>query len=107
LSAYSLILEVAVETGIIGLACFLWLLTVTFGLGWQQLRRLRAEGNRQGFWLIGAIATLAGMLGHGLVDTVIYRPEVNTVWWLMVALIASFFRSEPFFQEKPVVIDEI
>lgn len=91
LSAYSIILEVAVETGIIGLTCFLWLLFVIFSLGWQQLNRLRQAGNRQGFWLIGAIATVAGMLGHGLVDTVLYRPEVNTLWWLMIALVTSFY----------------
>jgi putative inorganic carbon (HCO3(-)) transporter len=91
LSAYSIILEVAVETGIIGLTCFLWLLFVIFSLGWQQLNRLRQTGNRQGFWLIGAIATVAGMLGHGLVDTVLYRPEVNTLWWLMIALVTSFY----------------
>jgi putative inorganic carbon (HCO3(-)) transporter len=31
------------------------------------------------------------MLGHGTVDTVWYRPEVNTVWWLMVAMVASYW----------------
>jgi len=25
------------------------------------------------------------MLGHNVGDTVWYRPEVNTLWWLMVA----------------------
>lgn len=91
LSAYSIVLEVAVETGFIGLACFLWLIVVTFNQGIMQLRRLRQLGNRSAFWLIGAIATLVGMLAHGTVDTVWYRPEVNTLWWLMVALIASYY----------------
>jgi len=36
---------------------------------------------------MGAIATLLGMLAHNVADTVWYRPEVNTLWWLMVALI--------------------
>ncbi len=92
LSAYSVILEVAVETGIIGLACFLWLLTVTFNQGWVQLKRLRELGNPQGFWLMAAIAVLVGMLAHGLVDTVWYRPQVNSLWWLMIALIASYYQ---------------
>ncbi len=95
LSAYSILLEIAVETGFIGLACFLWMLIVTFNQGLQQVARLRAFGNREGFWLIGAIAAMLGLLGHGLVDTVWYRPEVNTLWWFMVALIASYYsRSE-------------
>lgn len=91
LSAYSIVLEVAVETGFIGLACFFWLLIVTFNHGILQLLRLRQCLSREGFWLMGAIATLLGMLAHGTVDTVWYRPEVNTLWWLMVALIASYF----------------
>ncbi|MBD2483026.1 IctB family putative bicarbonate transporter [Planktothrix sp. FACHB-1365] len=95
LSAYSILLEITVETGIIGLSCFLWLLTVTFNQGWIQLKRLRELGNIQGFWLIAAISTLVGMLGHGLVDTVWYRPQVNTLWWLMIALIASYYQPKP------------
>ena len=91
LSAYSILLEVAVETGAIGVACFVWLLLVTLNLGLTMLNRLREVGDRAGLWLIGAIATLLGMLSHGLFDTVLYRPQVNTLWWLMFALIASFY----------------
>ncbi len=95
LSAYSVLLEIAVETGFVGLACFLWLLVVTLNQGWRQLLRLRQTKNREGFWLIGAIAIIVGMLAHGAVDTVWYRPEINTVWWLMVALIASYYPNSP------------
>jgi putative inorganic carbon (HCO3(-)) transporter len=91
LSAYSLFLEVAVETGFIGLACFLWLIIVTFNSGFSQLRRWRQSRNLEGFWLIGALATVAGMLAHGIVDTIWFRPEVNSLWWLMVAIIASYW----------------
>ncbi|MBD2253110.1 IctB family putative bicarbonate transporter [Nostoc parmelioides] len=91
LSAYSIFLEVAVEMGFVGLACFLWLIIVTINTAFVQLRRLRQSANVQGFWLIGALATLLGMLAHGTVDTIWFRPEVNTLWWLMVALIASYW----------------
>jgi putative inorganic carbon (HCO3(-)) transporter len=95
LSAYSIFLEVAVETGFIGCACFLWLLVVTFNQGVQQVRRMRALANPDGFWLIGAIAAMTGILSHGFVDTVWYRPEINTLWWLMVAIIASYYSAQP------------
>ena len=95
LSAYSVLLEIAVETGFVGLACFLWLLVVTLNQGWVQLMKLRQTRSRDGFWLIGATAVIVGMLAHGAVDTVWYRPEINTVWWLMVALIASFYSNPP------------
>jgi putative inorganic carbon (hco3(-)) transporter len=92
LSAYSIFFEVTVETGFVGLACFLWLLIVTFNTALLQMQRLRKLRNGEGFWLIGAIAILLGMLAHGTVDTVWYRPEVNTLWWLIVALIASYWK---------------
>ncbi len=102
LSAYSIVLEVAVETGIIGLTCFVWLLVVTFNIGWTQVQRLRAVGSRQGYWLMAAIATLCGVLGHGVVDTVWYRPQVNTLWWLMMALVASYY-AQPADSEPPIL----
>ncbi|NJR50361.1 MAG: putative bicarbonate transporter, IctB family [Leptolyngbyaceae cyanobacterium CSU_1_3] len=91
LSAYSILLEVAVETGLIGLTAFLWLLLVTLTQGLVQLKRLRSLQNRDGFWLIGAIASLLGLFGQAMFDTVLYRPQVNTLWWLSIALIASFY----------------
>ena len=90
LSAYSIWLEVAVETGFIGFSCFIWLLLVTFNQARVQLVRLRQTGSSQAYWLMAAFATMLGMLAHGFVDTVWYRPEVSTLWWLMVAVIASY-----------------
>ncbi|MBD1934816.1 MULTISPECIES: IctB family putative bicarbonate transporter [Cyanophyceae] len=95
LSAYSIFLELLVETGFIGFTSFMWLLIVTFNQGWLQLTRLREVQRRDGFWLMAAIAAMLGLLGHGLVDTVWYRPEVNTLWWMMVALIASYYVVSP------------
>lgn len=91
LSAYSIFLETAVEAGLIGFSVFLWLLLVTFHQGWTQLQRLRLSQDNQAYWLIGAIAALTGMLCHGLVDTIWYRPQVSTLWWLMLALVASYY----------------
>ncbi|MBD2163942.1 putative bicarbonate transporter, IctB family [Calothrix membranacea FACHB-236] len=91
LSAYSILLEIAVETGFVGLGCFMWLLIVTFNTGYLQIKRWRQIGSVEGFWLIGAIASMVGMLAHGTFDTVWFRPEVNSIWWLLVALVASYW----------------
>jgi putative inorganic carbon (hco3(-)) transporter len=91
LSAYSILLEITVEMGFVGLGIFLWLLVVSFNSAFVQLARFRQLANQEGFWLIGIIASMLGMLAHGTVDTVWYRPEVNTVWWLMVGLVASYW----------------
>jgi putative inorganic carbon (HCO3(-)) transporter len=91
LSAYSVFLEVLVEGGIVGMAAFLWLLLLIFHQGWTQLQRLRATQDSQGYWLIGAIASIAGILGQGIADTVMYRPQISTLWWMAIAIVASYY----------------
>lgn len=88
LSAYSIYLELLVEVGIVGFTSFLWFLLVLLNRGWTALQQLRTRSDA--LWLIAAIATVTGMLAHGAVDTVWYRPEIATLWWLMVALITSY-----------------
>lgn len=93
LSAYSIYLETAVESGLLGFSCFLWFLLVTFIQGLRRFRQYHQEQNPQGLWLIAALAGITGILTHGFFDTVWYRPEVNTLWWLMVAIIASAYNA--------------
>jgi hypothetical protein len=83
LGAYSIYLETALELGIIGLLSFLWLIVVTIGTAVKEIVK---TGN---FWLIGSVAALAGMLGHGFVDTVWYRPEIHVILWILIGYIAS------------------
>jgi putative inorganic carbon (HCO3(-)) transporter len=91
LGTYSVPLEITVETGIVGVICYGWLIFTIFRQGWIALNRLRIDRDPNGLWIIGAIATLAGMMVHGLVDTVWYRPQVQLLWWLAIALISSFY----------------
>ncbi len=93
MGAYSVPLELTVETGLIGVICYGWLVVTIFRLGWQLLNRLRQSRNPDGIWLIAGLATLVGMLVHGLVDTVWYRPQVQLLWWLCIALVTSFYSS--------------
>lgn len=95
LSAYSVPLEITLETGFIGAICFFWFLVTTLSQGISQFLQLREQQDREAFWLMGAIAVVVGMFVHGFVDTVWYRPEVNTIWWLAVAIIASYYTLPP------------
>jgi putative inorganic carbon (hco3(-)) transporter len=90
LGAYSVPLEIASEAGIIGLICYVWLVITIVRGGWGRLRILRSERTMEGLWLIAALSAIAGILGQGLFDTVWYRPQVQILWWLVVALVSSF-----------------
>lgn len=89
LSAYSIYLEHIVEMGYVGFIGFLGLIFTTFYHGWVQMNRLRKLRDNRGLWVIGAIAATVGLLVHGVVDTVWYRPSIHTLWWFMLGIIAS------------------
>lgn len=80
LGAYSVPLELTLETGIIGAVIFTILLGLIAWTGWQKRRQVG---------VLAALVAIIGMAAHGLVDTVWYRPQVQMLWWLAVAIITA------------------
>jgi len=89
LGTYSVPLEITVETGIVGLGLYIWFVVTAIRLGWNRLDTARQQSQSTGLWLIAALSIMIGMIIHGLVDTVWFRPQVQILWWLAIALIAS------------------
>ncbi len=84
LGTYCVPLEIGVECGILGLLSSLMLTVSMFARAhvafWQSNYR----------WLsLGLTAALTGLIIQGLVDTVFYRPQVQFLFWLVVAGITS------------------
>ncbi len=90
LGAYSVPLEITVETGIVGFTCYVWFIVIAVQQAWKNLNRLRDARASEGLWIVGALSAIAGLMTQGLFDTVWYRPQVQILWWLAIALIASF-----------------
>lgn len=87
LGTYSVPLEITVETGIIGLLVYGWLLWTGLRQAWQKLLALRLDRNGEGLWIIGSLSAMAGLMGQGLFDTVWFRPQVQILWWLCMAIL--------------------
>ena len=85
LSAYSVPLELAVETGIPGLLAATGLLVSSLRLGLQQLQRDLALS----LPALGAAAAVIGLAGHGVVDTIFFRPEVQISGWFALATLGA------------------
>jgi putative inorganic carbon (hco3(-)) transporter len=92
IGAYSIFKETMVEVGYLGFAGLIWLLVVTANCGIQGLIRLRQIGDPQAFWLMAAIVSMVATIAQGATDTVWYRPEIQTLWWLTIGIIASFYQ---------------
>ncbi len=88
LGTYCVPLEVAVEAGIVALASFICLVFSVLARGhicfWSQTS---SQNER---WLAaGSSAALLGMMAQGLSDTVFYRPQVQFLFWLLIALLVG------------------
>ncbi|MGB3790146.1 MAG: IctB family putative bicarbonate transporter [Phormidesmis sp.] len=104
LSAYSIYFETLVEGGIVAGFAFLWMLVLAFQQGWAQLGGLRQTLEEDGYWLIGAIAGMTGLLVQGAFDTVWYRPQISTLWWLLLGIVASFYAEHRQRQRLPKLL---
>lgn len=87
LGTYCVPLEIAVETGLFGLLSFFFLVAAT-----MCRAHLTFWSHNSGFerWLTaGAAGGITAIMVHGLVDTVFYRPQVQLIFWLLVAGIVA------------------
>lgn len=84
LSAYNIYLETAVESGIFALLAFLAFLYCNISRGIKYILR---KTNVKSIYLIISVVSLAGMLIHGFVDTVFFRPQIQFVFWIMIGII--------------------
>ena len=84
LSAYNIYLETAVESGIFALLSFLAFLYQTI---LQAVKYILKKHDIKSIYLIIAVVSLTGMLIHGFVDTVFFRPQIQFVFWIMVGII--------------------
>lgn len=84
LSAYNIYLEIAVESGIFALITFLGFVFISLKRAIQYVLRRK---NVVSVYLAVSIISILGMLTHGFVDTVFFRPQIQFVFWIMVGII--------------------
>ena len=85
LSAYSIYLETAVETGLLGLAAFLSFL---FLIVKPAVRYVISNNDfTQKIFVSCCLLSILGALVHGFFDTVFFRPQVQCIFWFTIALL--------------------
>ena len=84
LSAYNIYLETAVESGIFALIAFLGFLYANLS---KAIKFILRKNNMKSVYLVISVVSIAGMLVHGFVDTVFYRPQIQFMFWIMVGII--------------------
>lgn len=83
LSAYNIYLETAVESGIFALITLVIFLGVNI---YFAVKYIIKRSNITAMYLSIALISIIGLLVHGFVDTVFFRPQIQFVFWIMIAI---------------------
>lgn len=87
LSSYSVFLEIAVESGIFALLAFVAFLIT---LGYKSVKFILCSVDlKTAVIATVAITSVIATMVHGLVDTIFFRPQVQFVFWTMVAFVSA------------------
>ncbi len=84
LSAYNIFLEIAVESGIFALIAFVGFLVTLVKNSVQFI--LKSENTKTVILVATAAISICAVCIHGFVDTVFFRPQIQFVFWTMVAI---------------------
>ena len=86
LSAYNIYLETAVESGIFALISFVGFLSALLIKGFRFV--FNSNNIQDKIFILAALLSVTGILTHGFVDTVFFRPQIQFVFWIMVGIIS-------------------
>ena len=87
LSTYSVPLEIAVESGIFALLSFVAFLVYLFT---GAINYICKPNDLTGKIILSSvILTVTGVMIHGLFDTIYFRPQVQFVFWTMIAMASA------------------
>ncbi len=84
LSAYNIFLEIAVESGIFALIAFVGFIVTLIKNSIKFI--LKSADTQSVMFVATALISICAVCIHGLVDTVFFRPQIQFVFWTMVAI---------------------
>lgn len=87
LSTYCIYTEIAVESGVFALAFFVLFLYYLFKTGIKTMSA--TEDKNTYIMTLAGILTVSGVLIHGFVDTVFFRPQIQLPFWCAVSVILA------------------
>jgi len=100
LGAYCVPLEIATESGIFGLLAFAWLIFMVAAKAIKVITSKKIDSCatdlpslrmtlEQKIIISACLTGIIGMMLHGLVDTIFYRPQINIIFWMLIAIFAA------------------
>ena len=88
--AHNCYLQMTAETGLLGLACFLWVLFVLFQRGIKYCKQIKEPWPLA--FLQGAVSGLFGFMVQSFFDNTFYTVQLGMLMWLFFGLIVAVIR---------------
>ncbi len=92
LSCYCIFLEIAVESGILALIAFIAFLFNIINVAYNKFKTLTDINYR--ILILCCVLSIIAMSVHGLFDTVFYRPQIQYIFWTIVACLVTLLKEE-------------
>lgn len=92
LSCYCVFLEMAVESGIFALLAYLLFLGSLLFAGFRCF--INSKDYEYKVLLFVSFIAIVSVMVHGLVDTVYFRPQIQYIFWSMVAILTVLTRKD-------------
>ncbi len=83
-------LQMAAETGLVGLACFLWMLFVLLGHGLNYCKQIKDAWPLT--FLQGTVSGLFGFFVQSFFDNTFYTVQLSMLMWMIFGLMAAVTR---------------
>jgi putative inorganic carbon (HCO3(-)) transporter len=83
-------LQMAAESGLLGLGAFLWILITLFRISLAKIKSI--DNTFHGAVLISLLAGLSAFLAHSFVDTNLYSLQFKYLMWFVIGLIIAVQR---------------
>ena len=90
--AHNCYIQLAVETGLIGLLCFFWMI---FEMFFQSLKKIKSHFVSDRNLAVLIISLLSGILAflvHSFFDTNFYSLQLSVYLWLMVGMLVAIYK---------------
>jgi putative inorganic carbon (HCO3(-)) transporter len=85
--AHNCFLQLTVETGIIGLTSFLWILFTLFQEALLKINFIYNESKQEAVLVIGLLSGILAFLIHSFFDTNFYSLQLSVYLWFMIGIL--------------------
>jgi O-antigen ligase len=83
---HNIVLNFWVETGVLGVVAFAWLLVAAFRESWHGWKKSEAEWSPI---FLGVLLALVAIVVHGLVDVPYFKNDLSLEFWALVGVVAA------------------